>query len=1668
MRLRAALLSLSLIAAAPRLLAAQGTDAVELPGRVMTVSRDGKTVTVSRGADVKVIPGSRCVIRPDRAADTSEVQWDIAIAEGRVTEVHADSAVVEITLQRDPVRDGDYCALSTSLPKALTDTDMGRIAWYGANILDQIDAQPLFSLEELVRGPLPDVEAGIIQRLLAKIHDGASMQDAGMDARITVGQFAGMTVREAARAATPEHVRRMLEYLSYRIGGYINKYLTLLNLFSSWAVMGAESGEPYKSRERVKPLVLKGNELAKGGAFPEAMEAFKEALGLAPDHEEARKRLALVDSVIAKDRMLAEDPGDVTVQAQMGKDLYALGRYGDAVSRLRAAKDLGSSDPEVDLTIGYALTAAERYAEASAVFAALLADSPRDESLGRWSRYAAARAAQSGKELSAESCLAVAAIYYEFGDYGSAISSCNTALEIQPDMNAAWVLALKASKRRSAATRQAWAKQDWRDGGFNAAKQSWRSAEKTCTEIGDVQGRISVLAEMADALYDSSFYTEAIAVRREILALDLKNSEACISIARCYSSLHDYESAGEWARQGIFLDPSSAWGFTVLGNIETSTGALDDAIRHLQEAARLDPGYLYSFSNLGSAYVLKKDYEKARNSYLRVLKGDAARLDARQNLAAIECVLETRDLLTRNPEDTEARIRLGKALAFLDDYEGAIRELSRAVAADPKSFPALFALGRAYDSAGRREESGRCMAAADALRSNPLLRTWRDYENAQLVIARDPEDASGHVMLGDAYVGFAQFDNALAQYERARALGAETLSVDEKMARARTGKEADRLHAIAVDAYQRREYVRTLEYDGRALPLYHALGDAQEEFTVHMLMGAAYTQLYRHDEATACLALAGRISESLGDESLQAQLLSALGDCDYIVGDMKSALDHKSRARDLYHRENDLINEANYCLTSIGQIQGNLGEQDAMIQSYARALEMFRRLADANGESWTLSSMGWAFALQGDYTKALDNMQQALRAAHDAGDRQGEVNAYRGIGNVYIDLGDAGRALEQLQKCESAATALGSKWDRAAINNNIGLVHLELTKDYDKAIARFQTCAILGRQVGDARLEGCALGNVGVAYCRQGKAAEALSFQEDGLRLVRSVRDRSLEMQGLDLLGETYQRLGDSRTALARHMEALSLCTSIGDTSTLWKILLNAGKDYEATGDIAKAVACYERAVGTLSGIKGRIANEQLRQGFGDQERQTEAYQRLIDILLRLGRTEDALRFVEESRSKIIRDLFAGAKPRTTEKELGATLADVDRTDKKKDALEKQIQEEKAKPPEGQDAKKLDILTSTLATTEGEFNQCMLRLKFQNRRMYDALAIKPTTLGDIQGDMPSDALFLEYFISADRLYVFCIAKSLFVVKAVEVGEEALGGLVGEYVETLKDGYAKLEDVRSRGSRLYDILVRPVEAVMAPYRTIIVVPFGALYYLPFPALVREEGGSWQYLLERARICTTTSSTLADDLKNQRKGMDTILAIGNPDGSLPGASEEVALLKEKVFAGRARVWTLADATKANFLASAKNYDIVHLATHGIIRENPLESYLLFAGDGAEAQQLTLLEVAGYTALRARTSLVFLSACETAVEKGAGNGSELISLAEAFAMAGPPTLVATLWMVDDAATSRLVLEFYRQIGKGDTLDALRTAQLSLLHDKELSLPYFWAPFVMMGSWR
>ena len=92
-----------------------------------------------------------------------------------------------------------------------------------------------------------------------------------------------------------------------------------------------------------------------------------------------------------------------------------------------------------------------------------------------------------------------------------------------------------------------------------------------------------------------------------------------------------------------------------------------------------------------------------------------------------------------------------------------------------------------------------------------------------------------------------------------------------------------------------------------------------------------------------------------------------------------------------------------------------------------------------------------------------------------------------------------------------------------------------------------------------------------------------------------------------------------------------------------------------------------------------------------------------------------------------------------------------------------------------------------------------------------------------------------------------------------------------------------------------------------------------------------------------------------------------------------------------------------------------------------------------------------------------MVVLSACETAL--GILNrGDGLIGISRRFLTAGTPRLVCTLWKVPDDSTSKLFIEFYKNLKTMNTAEALRKAQLSVI--KRNSHPLFWAGPVLIGN--
>ena len=371
-----------------------------------------------------------------------------------------------------------------------------------------------------------------------------------------------------------------------------------------------------------------------------------------------------------------------------------------------------------------------------------------------------------------------------------------------------------------------------------------------------------------------------------------------------------------------------------------------------------------------------------------------------------------------------------------------------------------------------------------------------------------------------------------------------------------------------------------------------------------------------------------------------------------------------------------------------------------------------------------------------------------------------------------------------------------------------------------------------------------------------------------------------------------------------------------------------------------------------------------------------------------------------------------------------------------------------------------NALVSNLETTNDKTLLWKLKIQELKQRL-DSLqdAIKQQNLSyyqfenvdfdiaNLQSQLKSKEVVLKFIQTNDKLYSFLISKNEITLLQVENKAKVMA--------YLKVG---LHDLKNRTPN-YKKAFKNLKTVLLPddfykkFKKIIIVPDGALHYFPF-----------EVLFEKNMPTISYASTLML-LQEQKltKTFDEALQIGafsgaNIDSHLPQTTPEIESILT-FFEGKKFV----NATKADFLKEANQFDILHLAMHSTIdAQHPEFSALRFGN------QSNLYISALYNE-NFKAQMVVLSACET----GNGfyeNGEGVISLSRAFHYAGIPSSVMSLWKVDDEATAKMMTFFYEHLSQGETKDeALKNAKLDYLdvtEDPLLKHPYYWAGFVLSGN--
>jgi len=745
----------------------------------------------------------------------------------------------------------------------------------------------------------------------------------------------------------------------------------------------------------------------------------------------------------------------------------------------------------------------------------------------------------------------------------------------------------------------------------------------------------------------------------------------------------------------------------------------------------------------------------------------------------------------------------------------------------------------------------------------------------------------------------------------------------------------------------------------------------------------------------------------------------------------------------------------------------------------------------------SLNGLAWLFLHTGDYAAARPLYERALTIREQALGPNHPMVAVtlNNLALLYYSTNNyaAARSLQE-RALQIREKAFGPNHAQVANSlNSLADIYRD-TGNYAAARPLYERALTIREQaLGPTHpAVGQSLFMLGVLHQTNRNYAAARPYYERALKIREQTLGPTHQAVGWSLngLGWLLSSMNDTAAARPLYERALLIARSAEVPELRWRVALGLGRIHERQGRPLEAIAMYQEAMRTVEKQAGQFGEEGSRTTYLQAENRLAVYDNLARLLLKLhqqdstkGYDREAFAVLEARKGRIVAEALGAARPKLQDPK---AQEEAEKAQVKQDrvlALEQALREEQTKAPKEQQTEKVQNLTALLAQTKAEYlaqvQAFLARYPQYKSQFVDQQTVDPKLLAKFAERLPAGTMAIQYFASPDALYIFVVAPGgRFQVKSQAVSQSELYDLIKQYRQYVERGASQRLSWVDDGSEGYrrDVaplklltqklaahLLDPIESELSTSRNLILIPNDLLLYLPIHALTRTQpDGSARFLAETHAISTLTQLELVDLLTPTRPAPNTpLLALANPDGTLPGASREVRALQRV----RPAVTALEGpkATKAEFLHLVPQFPDLHLATHGVLdAERPERSYLLMAGPEEAGQRLGIDEIAG---LSLRNGLAILSACETALGEQVP-GAALITLAAAFSQAGAQSIVASLWMVNDAATRDFMVAFHRALPTAGRAAAFQQAQLSVLSSPATAHPYYWAPFILIGA--
>ncbi|NER00019.1 MAG: CHAT domain-containing protein, partial [Cyanothece sp. SIO2G6] len=773
-------------------------------------------------------------------------------------------------------------------------------------------------------------------------------------------------------------------------------------------------------------------------------------------------------------------------------------------------------------------------------------------------------------------------------------------------------------------------------------------------------------------------------------------------------------------------------------------------------------------------------------------------------------------------------------------------------------------------------------------------------------------------------------------------------------------------------------------------------------------------------------------------------------------------------------------------------------------------LQLAREIDDGVTEAITLLQLGGVYRDRHQLGLAIATFEQTLERSTDLDIPALTEQTLLNLASLYQVVGQFERSQQAAQSLLTMAEVLGDTISQITALQNLGGVYFA-TGNMTEAIAAYEQGLTLLQILDDPFNEAIALALLAEAHLGQQAPEMALELLMEGLAIAQDVADSELEGAIWGSVGKAHALAGDYTAAIAALQKNLEYEQTVGNVLGQALAHNNLGTAYFLAHSLANSSAdsgdlpltdSLEQARQQLQEAIVFWETQQATVGPSDPfqisifETQQQAYQTLQQVLVAQGNTDAALAIAEQGRAQALAALLIQNTPPSVSSDESASQV-----------LDPEV----------------ELPANATSSTPFTLEQIQQAARDQNTTLVlYSITYTPAALfipGSVS-QTPEADLFIWVVDSTGDIQFRQTPIPRPLASLVADFRQALGVPNGRNIQLEPiDPNAAPATNQAVSQELYSLLIEPIGDLLPTESgdRLVILPQRELFLVPFAALQDREGN---YLIQHHTLATVPSiqvltqvQAIANALPATELSSDEVLIVGNPDPmpSLPlpttdevtplpplvGAQREAEAIATQIFQVEPLIGSAAtEVAVTERLPSAR---LIHFATHGLLEYGspqssgvqdvpgaialapsvtqpsdpnfmPESSFIADPSVLLDPSSDGLLTAAELQVMNLSATLAVLSACDTG--QGDLRGDGVVGLARSLFAAGVPSVVVSLWAVDDAATADLMTEFYQQWRSPDattttTFDnatALRQAMLTTM--QQHPEPRFWAAFTLIGA--